>query len=66
MPKGILARLIVKSSNDIFEDKYWRYGVILKYENSKAIVKEKFFENKITIEFQVKINVNIYSFLEKQ
>ena len=50
MPKGILARLIVKLSNDIFEGRYWRYGVILKYENTKAIIKEKFFENKITIE----------------
>ncbi|HNS30372.1 MAG TPA: COR domain-containing protein [Tenuifilaceae bacterium] len=50
MPKGILARLIVKLCNDIFEDKYWRYGVILKYESTKAIIKEKYFENKITIE----------------
>lgn len=50
MPKGILARLIVKLSNDIFENKYWRYGVLLKYETTKAIIKEKYFENKITIE----------------
>ena len=50
MPKGILARLIVKLSNDIIEDKYWRYGVLLQYENTTAIVKEKYFENKITVE----------------
>jgi len=50
MPKGILSRLIVKLSNDIFEDKYWRYGVILQYEGTMAIIKEKYFENKITIE----------------
>jgi internalin A len=50
MPKGILARLIVKLNNDIFENKYWRYGVVLHYENTKAIIKEKYFENKITIE----------------
>ncbi len=50
MPKGILARLIVKMNNDIFGDKYWRYGVILQYENTQAIIKEKYFENKITIE----------------
>lgn len=50
MPKGILARLIVKLSNEIYEDKYWRYGVILQYENTMAIIKEKYFENKITIE----------------
>jgi internalin A len=50
MPKGILARLIVKLSNDIFENKYWRYGVVLEYENTRALIKEKYFENKITIE----------------
>jgi len=50
MPKGILARLIVKLSNDIFEDKYWRHGVLLQYDNTTAIIKEKYFENKLTIE----------------
>jgi hypothetical protein len=50
MPKGILARLIVKLNADIFEDKYWRYGVILHYDNTMAIIREKYFENKVTIE----------------
>lgn len=50
MPKGIVARLIVKLNKDIFQDKYWRSGVLLEYENTKAIVKEKYFENKISIE----------------
>ncbi len=52
MPKGILARLIVKMNSDIYNGKYWRYGVILKYEDSYAIIKEKYFENKITIELK--------------
>ncbi len=50
MPKGILARLIVKMNSDIHEDTYWRYGVVLKYEDTRAIVREKYFENKIAIE----------------
>jgi internalin A len=50
MPKGILTRMIVKLNSDILDTKYWRYGVILKYENTTAIIKEKYFENKITIE----------------
>lgn len=49
MPKGILSRLIVKMHQDIFENKYWRYGVLLKYENTFALIREKYFENKITI-----------------
>lgn len=50
MPKGILARLIVKMNSDIFEDKYWRYGVLLQHDRTKALIKEKYFENKISIE----------------
>lgn len=52
MPKGILTRLIVKMNSDILEDKYWRYGVILEYEGTKAFVQEKYFENKIKIELK--------------
>jgi internalin A len=49
MPKGILSRLIVKMHQDIHNNKYWRYGVLLKYENTYAIIREKYFENKINI-----------------
>lgn len=54
MPKGILTRLIVKLNSDILDNKYWRYGVVLKYENTFAIIREKYFENKITIEISGK------------
>ena len=54
MPKGIVARLIVKMNSDIYKDKYWRYGVILYYEETFAIIKEKYFENKITVELNGK------------
>ncbi|RAR47556.1 COR domain-containing protein [Flavobacterium lacus] len=49
MPKGILARIIVKLNEDIFENIYWRYGVKLKYENTFALIREYYFENKISI-----------------
>jgi small GTP-binding protein len=52
MPKGILTRLIVKMNQDIDREQYWRYGVLLAYDSTKAIVKEKYFENKISIELQ--------------
>lgn len=52
MPKGILTRLIVKMNSDIYNEQYWRYGVILEYEGTLAIVREKYFENKITIELK--------------
>jgi internalin A len=50
MPKGILTRVIVKMNSDIFENQYWRYGVILYFDQTKAIIREKYFENRITIE----------------
>ncbi len=50
MPKGILTRLIVKMNQDILDNYYWRYGVILNYQGTKAIIREKYFENKISIQ----------------
>lgn len=52
MPKGILTRLIVKMNQDIDRQLYWRYGVLLKYEGTKAIVRERYFESKISIELK--------------
>jgi hypothetical protein len=49
MPKGILSRLIVKMHQDIYENKYWRYGVLLRYEKTFALIREKYFENKISV-----------------
>lgn len=65
MPKGILARLIVKLNNIIFDNKYWRYGVILKYEETYAIIKEKYFENKITIELSGQSKREFLSIIRK-
>jgi internalin A len=50
MPKGILTRLIVKMNSDIMNNMFWRYGVILQYDGTKAFIRERYFENKITIE----------------
>lgn len=52
MPKGMITRLIVKMNQDIFENQYWRYGVVLDYLNTKALVRERYFENKITLEIK--------------
>jgi len=49
MPKGILTTFIVKRNRDIYNEIYWRYGVLLEYENTRAIVKESCKDRKITI-----------------
>lgn len=49
MPKGILTQFIAKSQTEIVGENYWRYGVLLEYENTRAIVIEYYFDKKIKI-----------------
>ncbi|MEZ4618777.1 MAG: COR domain-containing protein [Caldilineaceae bacterium] len=58
MPKGILSRFIVKRHQDIVQatdehghpqQVHWRYGVLLEWEGTRALVRERYFEKKITI-----------------
>ncbi len=49
MPKGILTRFIVKLHRHIYQSTYWRYGVVLELDNTRAIVKEMYFDRKISI-----------------
>jgi len=49
MPKGILTQFIAKSQTEIVGENYWRFGVLLEYENTRAIVIEYYFEKKIKI-----------------
>lgn len=58
MPKGILARFIVKRHKDIVQARnshgevhpvHWRYGVLLEWGNTRALVRERYFDKKITV-----------------
>ena len=58
MPKGILSRFIVKRHRDIVQATdakgsplqiHWRYGVLLEWENTRALVRERYFQRKLTI-----------------
>lgn len=58
MAKGMLARFIVKRHQDIVQavdpagkpqQVHWRYGVLLEWEGTRALVRERYFEKKITI-----------------
>jgi small GTP-binding protein len=52
MPKGILTRFIVKRHKDIYQETHWRYGVLLNWEDTRALVGERYFERKITIQLE--------------
>ncbi len=49
MPKGMLTRFIVERYKNIYEDTQWRYGVLLKMDNTFALVQEDYFNRKIII-----------------
>ncbi len=49
MPKGMLARFIVESYRYICENYQWRYGVLLERKNTFALVREDYFNRRITI-----------------
>ncbi len=49
MPKGMLTRLIVKLHPFIYEGMNWRYGVLLNYKDTRALVREQYFGRKIHI-----------------
>lgn len=65
MPKGILTRTIVKRNKDICNNTYWRYGVLLQYDNTRAIIKERYLENKITVQLEGDHKKELLSIIRK-
>jgi len=49
MPAGILSRFIVKSHSFIKEKTYWKYGVVLEYDETLGLVEEDYINSKIKI-----------------
>lgn len=65
MPKGILTRTIVKRNADIYKNTYWRYGVLLDYEDTRAIVRERYLENKVIIKLEGDHKKELLSIIRK-
>ncbi|HEY4288011.1 MAG TPA: COR domain-containing protein [Puia sp.] len=49
MPAGILSRFIVKSHAFIKNNFYWKYGVVLEYDDTEALVVEDYMHSKVII-----------------
>ncbi|MEM7180496.1 MAG: COR domain-containing protein [Spirochaetota bacterium] len=49
MPKGLISRLIVKMNLYIFQESHWLHGVILDYEDTRALIQEEFFKKRLSI-----------------
>lgn len=54
MPAGIMTRFIVKIHRLIEEDKFWKHGVIIKFEGARALVTENDTDRQIKIEIDGK------------
>ncbi len=50
MPKGVLSRFICRMYESIKDELFWKYGVVLKYESSEAIVISSEVDKQIRIE----------------
>lgn len=49
MPAGMISRFIVKSHAFIKENLFWKYGIVLKYDYTEALVEEDYINSKIKI-----------------
>ncbi len=52
MPAGILSRFIVKCHSFIQGEFYWKYGVVLEYDKTTALVEEDYINSRIKISLQ--------------
>ena len=49
MPKGILTRFIVRKHQLVFENIYWKNGVVLEWEGVRAKITSPPFKRKIQV-----------------
>jgi len=49
LPKEIIWKFIVENKDYISGDEVWRYGVVLSFDKTKALVREEYDGNKISI-----------------
>jgi len=49
MPKGIISRFICRMHELIKDKLFWKYGVVLKYENSEAVIISSEINKQISI-----------------
>jgi len=49
MPKAIITRFIVRNHYLIYDNCFWKNGVTIHFENSKALIQSNFIEKKISI-----------------
>jgi hypothetical protein len=66
MPKGILTRLIVRLNSHIYKNMCWRYGVLLEFDKTRALVRERYFDRKITIALEGENKKELLGIIRKE
>nr|WP_321409581.1 COR domain-containing protein [uncultured Carboxylicivirga sp.] len=49
MPAGIMARFIVRTRNMVHEKTFWKNGVIIQRENTRALIMSDYYSRKLNI-----------------
>lgn len=52
MPAGIMTRFIVKIHGLIDDDRFWKHGVLVKFEEARALINEDDTNRQITVEIE--------------
>lgn len=52
MPAGIMSRFIVKIHGLIDDDKFWKHGLLVKFEDSRALIVEDDVNRQINIDIE--------------
>lgn len=63
MPAGILSRFIVKSNSYIKDKIYWKYGVVLHYDNTEAIIEEDYINSKLKVSLKGENKKNLLAII---
>lgn len=65
MPKGIISHFIVKQNEDILKDQYWLNGVLVEWNNTRALVTEHYIDKKINIVLEGKDKKHFLAIIRK-
>lgn len=66
LPSGLIERLICKMKNFIVDRQFWKYGLIIQDEYSKALIKLKAPEREISIDFIGDLNPSLLQIIQFQ
>jgi len=66
MPAGILSKFIVKIHELIVDNQFWKYGVVLKYDKTKARVTEDNISKRVDVIINGENKIELLALIRKE